>query len=241
MSFELLDSQGDPFGSRGSMYVYLYPNKSWATDEEKARNEVADALSTFGRQLYNSAVIDYWEINLYEGHTDCEYEYGEDDGSTYKTNFYNWIDSNYGSRRGIHLGVTHHTSFANAESMSPGDSAFQACTKAFVGTKGDYDVTEEDKQRWMNLAVQEPAHNMIVDDYHDKDAGDEHDLGEIKSSGSSTPMLTFYEREDTHPTRDHDRSGKGECSEDGTWDGTHIRTVTTCTEDAIQATAEEEA
>ena len=106
-------------------------------------------------------------------------------------------------------------------------------------------MTSEDVERYKNLAVQEPLHNMICSEYSivsDMTEGDEHDLGEITSSkGPSTPMLTFYERSDTHPTREHDRSEKGDCqTENATWDETHTRTVTNCTDDAVYWTAEKE-
>ncbi len=60
-------------------------------------------------------------------------------------------------------------------------------------------------------------------------------------SGPSTPMLTFYERSDTHPTRDHDRTGRGAC-ENGqlTWDGTHTLRLTSCTVAAVERTANNE-
>lgn len=101
-------------------------------------------------------------------------------------------------------------------------------------------MTSNDKARWKNLAVQEPIHNMVCSEYSyvsDMMTGDEHDLGKINSSGQSTPMLTFYERSDTHPTRQHDRSGKGDCGPDNTWAETHTLDLTSCSIDAIDYTS----
>lgn len=231
--FERLDSEGRPYRSPRNLSIFLYPNLS--RDEEEARNGVKDALVNLCNQLYFNGVVTYWAINLYEGTTDCDYEYAEDDGSTYYNNFRDWVDTNQSGLNGIHLGVTHSTNFANAETVSKGETAFNACTKAFVGTRQWYTETNEDKKRWMNLAIQEPCHNMICDAYHDLTDGDEHDLGMITNSGDSTPMLTFYERDDTHPTRSHDRSGKG-CTKYNRWEETHTHDVTDCTIDAIDKT-----
>ena len=90
---------------------------------ERARNQVRYALETACDQLLNSNSIEYYEINLYESETNCNYIEGEDDGDTYFDNFKTWVDNNYGSRRGVHLGVTNHTNFANAEYVAKGETA----------------------------------------------------------------------------------------------------------------------
>lgn len=125
---------------------------------------------------------------------------------------------------------------ANAEHVEKGESAFLACTKAYIGIDGGYSVTNNDQERYSNLAIQEPGHNMIVRDYHNLDDGEDHDLGEVKSDGTSTPMITFYENGNAHPNLSKDRSGKGDCAEDGSWDGSHQQKVTNCTREAIEAT-----
>lgn len=236
--FETLASRGRPYWSPRNLSIFLYPNKE--QDEDEARNEVKNALVNLGDQLYNNGAITYWGINLYEGFTNCDYVWGEDDGDTYFDNFKNWVYENKGGLAGVHLGITHSTNFANAEYVGKGETAFKACTTAFVGTSGNYWVTMNDKGRWMNLAIQEPCHNIVHDSYHNLTNGDEHDLGRITETGDSTPMLTFYERDNTHPTRSHDRSGKGECSGTDSWNETHTLDVTDCTIDAIDATAKGE-
>lgn len=179
---------------------------------------------------------------MYEGTTECNYDQNDDRGEPYFSNFNDFVDNNTGHLRGVHLGVTNHTNYAEGERLlGRGESGFNTCTKAFVGTKGAYGVTWEDKKRWANLAIQEPCHNLIYKGYHNLTDGNEHDLGMITGSGDSTPMLTFYERDDTHPNQEEDRSGKGVCTEYNRWGETHTQDVTDCTISAISKTADEEA
>jgi hypothetical protein len=245
MSYENLVAKGDPEVGGRNLDLLLYPNEKKDGDRDRARNEIWPALETACDQLLNSNALEYYEINLCNDETNCEYIEGEPKGSTYFNNFQNYIDNNHGTRRGVHLGVTDHTNYAEGEHVGKGDTAWVATTKAFVGTAGGYDVNADDKERYKNLSVQEPLHNMISSEYsavNDMTNGDEHDLGKITSSyGPSTPMLTFYERKDTHPNREHDRSEQGECqTKDATWAETHTRTLTNCTEDAVYWTSQYE-
>lgn len=239
MSFETLEAKGEGQVGGRNLGIYLYPNENH--DRDEARYDVRYAVETACDELLNYNAIDYYSIKLYDYETNVNYVDGEDDGGTYYRNFKDWVDNNYGAYKGVHLGVTNHTNFANAEVVSKNATAWVANTKAFVGTAGGYDVGNSDVERYKNLAVQEPIHNMVTMDYNyvaDMTEGDEHDLGMVTTSGSSTPMITFYERGDTHPTRSHDRSGKGDCENGSvTWDESHTRSLTFCTKEAISHTA----
>lgn len=244
MSFTNIVAKGDPVVGGRNLDLLVYPNEQ--RDRDPAENNVISALENSMDQLLNENSFDYYEINLYMSETDVNHIEGEDDGSTYFNNFATWVDNNFGGRKGVHLGVTSSTNFANAQFVGKGETAWVANTVAFVGTAGGYDVGDDDVERYKNLSVQEPLHNMISSEYNfvsDMTEGDEHDLGMITGAGSSTPMLTFYERDDTHPLFSHDRSGKGDCQQDSEfviWAGTHTRTVTTCTEDAVSHSSNNE-
>lgn len=247
MSYNNLVTKGTPEVGGRNLDLLLYPNEDDDGDRDRAKNEVRNALETACDQLLNNNAFEYYEINLYKDETKCDYVEGEPKASTYFNNFKDYIDNNHGSRRGVHLGVTNHTNYAEGERVSKGGTAWVANTKALIGTAGGYDVNVDDKERYKNLAVQEPLHNMISSEYSivsDMTEGDEHDLGKITTSSKkrpSTPMLTFYERSDTHPNRENDRSGKGDCkTQNATWDGTHTRTLTNCTEDAVYWTSQKE-
>lgn len=237
--FTTLESRGTPEIGEETLSVYLYPNEQG--DRNRTKNGVLNAVKHMCDEVYNNTAVQYYEIALYDSESDVNVVYGEADGSTYFNNFKNWLDNQgYYDYAGVHLGVTYSTNFANAEYVAKGETAWVSGTAAFVGTAGGYSVTSNDKARWKNLAVQEPIHNMVSSEYNcvsDKTDGDEHDLGKINSSGQSTPMLTFYERSDTHPTRQHDRSGKGNCGPDNTWDETHTLDLTSCSLNAIDCTA----
>ncbi len=159
MNFESLESAGTPEDGGRNLGVYLYPNEPG--DREAARDPIRSAIDTACTQLLDHDALDYYEIELYTGETEVSYVAGEDDGETYFHNFTSWVADNAGSRRGVHLGVTSHTNFANAEYVAKGETAWVANTTAFVGTAGGYDGTSEDRERYRNLAVQEPLHTII--------------------------------------------------------------------------------
>lgn len=237
--FTTLETRGTPEVGEEILAVYLYPNESG--DRYEAEYPVRNAVKHMCDEVYNNTVVQYYEINLYDYESSVNEVEGEDDGSTYFNNFKSWLNNQgYYDYRGIHMGVTDSTNFANAEYVGKGETSWVSGTAAFVGTAGGYSVTSNDKARWKNLAVQEPIHNMVCSEYSyvsNMMSGDEHDLGKINSSGQSTPMLTFYERSDTHPNRQHDRSGKGDCGPDNTWAETHTLDLTSCSIDAIDYTS----
>ncbi|USZ69466.1 hypothetical protein NGM10_06950 [Halorussus salilacus] len=240
--YTTLTNKGEPEIGEETLSVYLYPNETG--DREEAKNEVYDAVKSACDEIYDKTAVQYYEIALYDYESNVDEVEDEDDGDTYFTNFKDWLgDQGYYDYNGVHLGVTDSTNFANAEYVGKGETCWVNGTAAFVGTAGGYDVTNNDTARWKNLAVQEPIHNMVSMEYtyvDDLTEGDEHDLGIIDSDGDSTPMLTFYERDDTHPTRKHDRSGKGDCAPDNTWDNTHRLDLTSCSIDAIDYTSYQE-
>lgn len=239
--YTVLESRGTPEVGGENLSVFLYPNKSGDRYEAEwpVRNAVKDACD----EIYENTSVQYYEISLYNSESEVNEVEGEDDGGTYFSNFKSWLSAQgYYDYNGVHLGVTDSTNFANAEHVAKGETAWVNGTAAFVGTAGGYDVDVYDKNRWENLAIQEPVHNIVCSEYDsvsDMTEGDEHDLGKIDSNGDSTPMLTFYERSDTHPdlNSDPDRSGKGECGPDNNWGESHTRDLTNCTLDAIGYTA----
>lgn len=221
--------------------IWIYPNEE--SDREKAKNEIWNALLHFLDQLLANDVMPAYGLHVYENNTNRTEDDSECDGSTYFNEFKQWIDDNRSDVDNVHIGVTDHTAFANAAGHSKGNSAWNPSTpgKAFVGTEGGYGSGINDKARYKNLAVQEVAHTLITHDYvTDMTEGDEHDLGKLRSFQSSTPMLTFYE-DGPNPCGDiGDRSQKGTCKEDVTWDETHDLDVTQCTMDAIEETKNKE-
>lgn len=233
--FTTLETRGTPEIGEETLSIFIYPNETG--DRYEAKYPVRNALKNACDQIYYNTGVQYYEIALYDYESGVNEVEGEDDGGTYFNNFKSWLNNQgYYDYMGVHLGVTDSTNFANAEYVGKGETCWDNGAAAFVGTAGGYSVTSNDQARWENLAVQEPVHDMVTLEYtyvDDKTDGDEHDLGKINSSGESTPMLTFYERSDTHPTRQHDRSGKGNCNPNNTWNETHTLDLTTCTIDSI--------
>lgn len=201
---------------------------------------------------------DYW-IHSYTNNTGSE---GVTDPSGGRSNDYfddfkQFIDDDVGGGWGVHLGVTNQTKYAEAEHAYVDYNAWGYKTKAYVGIKGGYDVTNEDKERYQNLAIQETLHNMCIQNiYHDSSTGDEdlleprypddhmaeHQLGWISSDYStyadSSPMITYYEHGNAHPVDDNapDLTGDGACSTSISWDENHTQQLTNCTEDAVDYT-----
>jgi hypothetical protein len=60
----------------------------------------------------------------------------------------------------------------------------------------------------------------------------------VQDDGAATPMIVFYE-DGKDECGSKDLSGKGNCSDDGSWDESHVQEVTTCTIDAVRTTFEE--
>lgn len=233
-----------------NLYLFLYPHEDNGETQNEAEGPVADALATMGDRLVNANAIDRWEIRSWVGYTENESDIGDPDddrGEPYFSDFDSWIGSNAQSI-GVHLGVTSQSKYAEGEYVDGSYNAWNSKTVSFVGIQGGYSVGNDDQERYLNLSVQEPLHNMVVEDYYsseDLTDGDEHDLGKLMpyspwdTVGSSTPMITFYERSDTHPNREHDRSGKGQCTDDVDWDEYHERYLTSCTVEAVDVTTDQ--
>lgn len=226
-SYSALHSRGDPLAANRHTYLYLYPNTS--SENSTCENEVADAIKGAFDQLYDNAVIDYYEINI-------NYDYPNKDDSTksdFQTGFYDEFLDNEGDYRdytGCHVGVANGYDHAGAENAnSPGGSAFATAVGADVGTAGS-------QSRYTNFAVQEPMHSYMRWDLSEVRAmgdGDshmhEHDLGVIYSGLKHvSPLATLYES--THAQH-------GDCTDAASWAGTYSNSITNCTIDAVDYTA----
>lgn len=114
----------------------------------------------------------------------------------------------------------------------------------------NYTLTDESVQRFRNATKQEVGHLLMENsEAYDESGYDgsednhaEHALGQITEDGASTPMITFYESEETSfcqwdgsdvNAHDADLSGVGDCSSDADWDGSITPEITDCTARAI--------
>ncbi|ELZ27719.1 hypothetical protein C475_07355 [Halosimplex carlsbadense 2-9-1] len=147
----------------------------------------------------------------------------------------------------VHLFVTSTSDFANVVGTDKDRHAYEhGPAFAYVGTEGGYGeyANDGDLERIKNAAIQEIGHalmNPILVPEIDGIANrhEEHALGKIRSDGSATPMMTFYEGDDTYPCGDEaNLAGKGECSKSryDSWDGTQSQQISDCTLEVMKQT-----
>lgn len=260
--FNTLATRGDPISADVIASAFLYPNTSSVRSETKTtvRNGLEHALD----QLYNSAEIQYYEIAIHKENMGGLNDSTEDEFDKY---FRYWVEGNcddsfvdgdcggstnpntstdYTQYHGVHVGVADGFDFANAEGFDT-KSAFAQGIRATVGTAGSSD-------KYKNFGAQEPLHCWIdndlstVDDMtndgshlHEHDLGIVHDDTTGGNRGSVSPMATLYTG-NTSGKEDHaDHDGEsGGCATFEPWDGTYDTTITSCTKDAVGATANDD-
>lgn len=247
--YTYITSKGDSDGT--SMWLFLYPFRD--RDNSELKDEIADAVINMCEQFYDRDEVDHYGILRYTGAVVDDNNYDKD-YFNFNT-FTDWIDDHQ-PYIGCHMAVTDETNFASATGIGIGESAWTAQAHAYVGTKGGYEVGNSDEGRYTNLAIQEPLHEWVVPDYKyvddmvDGDLPDdhraEHELGQIyalSGTGPSSPMITFYEHGDAHPTSDRDCSRKGDCKMSDYskgWSGAHSQYITSCTLKAAEYSAAQE-
>lgn len=222
----------------GTLSIKIWPNRS--SDQDEAENEIFDSLANFLDQLITAGAIDGYNLTVADATVQSL------SGVT------NTIDSNCGtdqwfddfeatvtdSSYNVHIAVTDRTNFASASSDDGWGS--KAPSHAFVGTAGGYDSTNQDTERYKNLAIQEVGHVIIDESFINapNTSHKEHALGKVRDDNKSTPMVTYYETNgDTNPCYDPGtESENGECSSAWYWTGTHTRSVTDCTIQAVKDT-----
>ena len=194
-------------------FVYWYPNSS--AEDDECKNEMTDALKGALSDLLSYGAIDYWEIGINYDHPNL----ADDSLSEFRNSgddgesFKGWLkDQGYWDYYGVHVGVSEN----------------------FDDTGG----TEGLQGRYTNFAVQEPVHQFInyseIEGTYLADSGNnqhEHDLGEVTSNFYLTPMATLYW--DTHAQH-------GYCAEEEDWWGDYTDTITWCTKEAVEWTADDE-
>jgi hypothetical protein len=232
----------------GRLYVRIWPQKD--SDWYETKYEIHDVLVNF----LDQTAVETWSV-VYGSVTLKEefgitYDGGNCDYDSWWSNFQNAVSDRKGD---VHLAVTDQTNFANAESTEAwdqgqsddGDADYSDGEPgyAFVGTAGGYPHTSEDTKRYKNLAIQEVGHAIINSEYCSASSHPEHALGEVRSDGKSTPMVTFYEENTDGDGTDHnpcydlgESASDGDCNASYDWDGTHTHEITQCTKDAIRQT-----
>lgn len=249
MGYTYIDSAGDSDGT--SMWLFLYPFRDG--DNTELENEIADATINMCGEFLERDEVDHYGILRYTETVIGDDNYGLDYFNF--NSFSDWIDDHQ-PYLGCHMAVTDETNMASATIVGIDESAWVAQAHAYVGTDGGYQVGNSDQARYSNLAIQEPLHEWIVPDYDyvdnmvDGDLPDdhraEHELGRIYSlsdPGPSSPMITFYEHGNAHPTSDRDCSRKGDCKMGEYakgWSGNHSQTMTSCTLKAAEYSAGQE-
>lgn len=227
----------------GKLSILVWPERS--SDRDAVDNEIFDALAHFLLQLQdNDAIGDFSLVTKNETVKetfDITYDESECDDIAWFRDFKQGVeDGNFDED--VHVAVTDKTNFANALGECWGSNGPGA---AYVGTAGGYSGTDEDTQRFKNLAKQEVGHVIINEDHipnNDDLEHPEHALGLVTDSGESTPMVTFYEETpDNNPCDDlGGESSNGNCHSTNNWDGSHQKDVTQCAIDAVKATFEED-
>lgn len=209
------------------MDIYIYPNKS--TDGDMASNSksgITDALS----QVTSNTSIGTYDVTIRD---DIYPEISiNQSASEFMSDFTDWRYSVLYDSDGSHFCVNG----GNMKGLAQGgdgssSNAFVDDRSAVMGYVGSSSAYRK------NISIMEVFHNFINNnnaDVADMITDSEHDLGDITTAGYSRPMCTGYENDsgDTENHADH-----GTCSSDWSWVEDYYTTeVSTCTEDALEAT-----
>jgi len=222
-NYQVLNSRGDPISADRHMIVYLYPN-AYHLDNE-AENATNAAITSLGDQLYNNGIIGYYEININYDHPYLE----ADDRHTFLDNFNTWYQNQgYDDYKGAHVGL--ENDFVGGKAFLSNSSGGTIFTNSWPAVFGTYGVKEE----WQNTAMHEVMHTMIREDLSsvaDMIVEEDHDLGIVYSDGSVSPLATGYAEEHAH---------QGTCSPSNAYAGYYKKSLSECSKDAIEYTAQEE-
>lgn len=243
--------QGDTCNGNERMYVMLYPNTSSEYSNCGEGSDVTSPLDSACNQLYYNGSVVYYSISRF--HAD-DYNYPNVDTSS-RSNISsefeefltdgskNGTGDNLKDIRGCHMlvhGDSCSTSTAGGEGghddCDSGGCAFSRGTMAWTGLCSDTGLRK-------NSSIQEALHQFIRayqssvqdllgdgDEDGDVDHYDEHTLG-IIDSYDVTPMLTYHGEEFT-------KAGTCKRSTDTVYG--YDQTLTTCTEDAVYYTANDQ-
>lgn len=227
-------SKGDPM-EKYVMYVFVYPDDE--NDKDVCQNQILPAITEACDQIYSeSAVVDYYQVS-YASDFPNEWDSAGDsdeDKDTALDKFRGYLSDQDGVPFGSHLLVDNNR--VGGGVADGGDitcqnerSGWIDWAPAVYGSEGDSGEYQQ------NIAIHEVLHNFIdfcISDVNSM-APDEHSLGQMYSntfSDPASPMITSYESE---------LKGKGDCSSNIWVQSGHTQTLSSCTIDALDATATE--
>lgn len=243
-------SQGNTCDGNERAYVMLYPNTSNEYSNCGVGTDITSPLNSAFDQLYDARSIVYYDISRFHAK---DYNYPNVDTSTrnnISTEFEafltdgskNGTGENLKDIRGCHMlvhGDSCSTDTAGGEYNDDCNSptAFSRGTMAWTGLCSDTGLRQ-------NSSIQECLHQFVRayqsnvqgllgdgDGDGDVDHYDEHTLGIIDSYDDVTPMLTYHGEE---------FSKAGTCERSSNTVYGYNQTLTSCTEDAVYYTANDQ-
>lgn len=243
-------SQGSTCDGNERMYVMLYPNTSNEYSNCGQGTDITSPLNNACDQLYDAGSVVYYDMSRFHAKDynypkvntssrnkiSTEFEAFLTDGSK------NGTGDNLKDIRGCHMLVHSDSCSTDTAGGEANDdcnypTAFSRGTMAWTGLCSDTGLRQNSSiQECLHQfirAYQSNVHNLLGDGDGDGDVDhyDEHTLGIIDSYDDVTPMLTYHGEEFTEA---------GNCKRSSDTVYGYNQTLTSCTEDAVYYTANDQ-